>query len=128
MSVAKRAYVAFVVVFVVAASASAMVFQLARTSSSELVDYADHHSGTMATSPGRLNPYKLGIELFRDIEERWNKGQFGPEYEECDHFETRRRWDKKVGLARGEILAEGDYATVSKDPKVVEAYLGTAHA
>ena len=46
---------------------------------SELVDYADHHSGTMATQPGRLNPYKLGIELFRDIEERWNKGQFGPD-------------------------------------------------
>ena len=30
-------------------------------------------------SGGRLNPYKLGIELFRDIEERWNKGQFGKE-------------------------------------------------
>src|SRR5438874_5822744 len=36
----------------------------------ECVDYADHHSGTMATSRGRLNPYKLGIELFRDIEHR----------------------------------------------------------
>jgi stage V sporulation protein R len=71
---------------------------------SELVDYADHHSGTMATSPGRLNPYKLGIELFRDIEERWNKGQFGPEYEECDHYETRRRWDKKLGLGREKIF------------------------
>ena len=44
----------------------------------EVVDYADHHSGTMATSPNRLNPYKLGIELFRDIEERWNKGQLRP--------------------------------------------------
>jgi branched-chain amino acid transport system ATP-binding protein len=31
-------------------------------------------------------------------------------------------------LARGEILAEGDYAAVSKDPRVVEAYLGTSHA
>jgi len=31
-------------------------------------------------------------------------------------------------LARGEILAEGDYATVSKNPDVVQAYLGTAHA
>ena len=31
-------------------------------------------------------------------------------------------------LARGEVLAEGDYATVSKHPKVMEAYLGTAHA
>ena len=41
---------------------------------SELVDYADHHSGTMATQPGRLNPYKLGIELLRDIEERVEQG------------------------------------------------------
>jgi branched-chain amino acid transport system ATP-binding protein len=31
-------------------------------------------------------------------------------------------------LARGEILAEGDYATVSRDPRVIEAYMGTAHA
>jgi branched-chain amino acid transport system ATP-binding protein len=31
-------------------------------------------------------------------------------------------------LARGEILAEGDYATVSKNPEVVQAYMGTAHA
>ena len=28
-------------------------------------------------------------------------------------------------LARGEVLAEGDYATVSADPRVREAYLGT---
>jgi len=71
---------------------------------SELVDYADHHSGTMATSPGRLNPYKLGIELLRDIEERWNRGQFGPEYEECDNYEVRKRWDKQVGLGRQKIF------------------------
>jgi branched-chain amino acid transport system ATP-binding protein len=30
-------------------------------------------------------------------------------------------------LARGEILAQGDYATVSKNPAVVEAYLGAGH-
>lgn len=31
-------------------------------------------------------------------------------------------------LARGEVLAEGPYATVSKNPQVVEAYVGTGHA
>jgi branched-chain amino acid transport system ATP-binding protein len=31
-------------------------------------------------------------------------------------------------LARGEILAEGDYTGVSQNPKVREAYLGTEHA
>ena len=30
-------------------------------------------------------------------------------------------------LARGAILAQGDYATVSNDPKVREAYIGTGH-
>src|SRR3954453_22266257 len=34
----------------------------------ECIDFADHHSGTMATYGPRLNPYKLGIELLRDIE------------------------------------------------------------
>jgi branched-chain amino acid transport system ATP-binding protein len=31
-------------------------------------------------------------------------------------------------LARGEVLAEGDYASVAKNPAVVAAYLGTEHA
>jgi len=31
-------------------------------------------------------------------------------------------------LTRGRVLAEGDYATVSKNPEVIAAYLGTADA
>jgi branched-chain amino acid transport system ATP-binding protein len=31
-------------------------------------------------------------------------------------------------LARGEILAEGDYGTVSRNPEVVQAYMGAGHA
>src|SRR4030088_75648 len=31
-------------------------------------------------------------------------------------------------LARGEILAEGDYAAVSKNPDVIQAYMGSGHA
>ncbi|MDH5534634.1 MAG: ABC transporter ATP-binding protein, partial [Betaproteobacteria bacterium] len=31
-------------------------------------------------------------------------------------------------LRRGEILAEGDYDSVSSNPEVVEAYLGKTHA
>ena len=31
-------------------------------------------------------------------------------------------------LQRGEVLAEGPYATVSRDPRVIEAYVGTGHA
>ena len=28
-------------------------------------------------------------------------------------------------LARGEVIAEGDYQSVSRDPDVVQAYMGT---
>ncbi|MBL8863441.1 MAG: SpoVR family protein [Planctomycetes bacterium] len=37
---------------------------------SEIVEFADCHSGATASSPGQLNPYKLGIEMFRTAEER----------------------------------------------------------
>ena len=70
----------------------------------EFIDYADHHSGTLATSPGRLNPYKLGIELLRDIEDRWNKGKFGKEYDECRDMEELKHWDRKLGLGREKVF------------------------
>jgi stage V sporulation protein R len=71
---------------------------------SEVIDYADHHSGTLGTRPGQINPYKLGIELYRDIEDRWNRGKFGKEYDECDDINQKRRWDKKLGLGRQKIF------------------------
>ena len=37
---------------------------------SELVDFADCHSGATAAVPGQLNPYKLGIDLYRAAEEK----------------------------------------------------------
>jgi stage V sporulation protein R len=37
---------------------------------SEVVDFADCHSGATASRPGQLNPYKLGIDLFRHAEQR----------------------------------------------------------
>jgi branched-chain amino acid transport system ATP-binding protein len=35
--------------------------------------------------------------------------------------------DRITVLARGQVLSEGDYQTVSRDPRVVEAYIGTGH-
>ena len=36
--------------------------------------------------------------------------------------------DRITVLTRGQVLAEGDYETVSANPAVREAYLGTGHA
>ncbi len=71
---------------------------------SEVIDYADHHAGTVGSSPGRLNPYKVGVELFRDIEMRWNKGQFGSEYESCEDIVAKATWDRHLGLGREKVF------------------------
>ncbi|MEM7205580.1 MAG: SpoVR family protein [Planctomycetota bacterium] len=71
---------------------------------SEVISYADSHSGTLFTRPGQINPYKVGVELFRHIEDRWNRGKFGPEYDRCDDDETKRKWDKQLGLGREKIF------------------------
>ncbi len=86
----------------------------------EVIDYADHHSGTLLTGTGRLNPYKLGVELFRDIEDRWNKGKFGREYEECDDWLTKKNWDKQAGLGLQKIF---EVRRMYNDLMFIDAFL-----
>ena len=70
----------------------------------EVIDYADHHSGTVHMPPGGFNPYKIGLELFRDIEDRWNKGRFGKEYDEAARVGERDDWDRGLGQGREKIF------------------------
>ncbi len=71
--------------------------------SSEIIDFADSHSKTTAVHGVNINPYKLGLELFRDIEDRWNRGRFGKEYEECTDLRLRRMWDRGLGGGQEKI-------------------------
>jgi stage V sporulation protein R len=87
---------------------------------SELIDYADHHSGTMGSRPGSINPYKLGIELYKDIEDRWNKGKFGKEWDECDDLDEKKSWDKHLGLGRQKIF---EVRRVANDITFIDNYL-----
>ena len=71
---------------------------------SEIVDFAENHSGVMAMTGARLNPYKIGTELFRYIEERWDRGQFGKEYDDCEDMVAKKKWNKELGLGRKKIF------------------------
>ncbi len=51
-----------------------------------------------------MNPYKIGLELFRDIEDRWNKGKFGPEWEQCSDASEKSSWDKQLQMGREKIF------------------------
>lgn len=87
---------------------------------SEIVDFADHHSGTVFMRPGSLNPYKLGLELLRDIEDRWDKGKFGKEWDECNDYRKKEQWDKKLGLGRKKIF---EVRRLCNDVTFIDDYL-----
>ena len=70
----------------------------------ELIDYADHHSGTIAAHPGQLNPYRLGYQLFLDIEDRWNRGAFGSDYEQCSDYRAKEAWNNNANQGRDKIF------------------------
>jgi len=71
---------------------------------SEIVEFADKHAGVMYMSKQQINPYKVGIELMRDIEYRWNRGMFGKEYNECSDMNEKLHWDKKLNQGRQKIF------------------------
>jgi len=87
---------------------------------SEVIDFCDHNAGVLAMAPGQINPYKIGIELFRDIEERWNRGKFGKEYDECDDLVAKAKWDKKLGLGRKKIF---EVRRVCNDVTFIDEFL-----
>jgi stage V sporulation protein R len=72
--------------------------------SSEIIDFADKHAGVMVMSKQNMNPYKVGIELMRDIEYRWNTGRYGKEYYECKDMREKEHWDTKAMKGREKIF------------------------
>jgi stage V sporulation protein R len=46
-----------------------------------------------AMHKGQMNPYLIGSEIWKDIEERWDKGRHGMAYENCDDRKTKEEWD-----------------------------------
>lgn len=68
-----------------------------------IVDYAAHKMSVLGGQYS-TNPYKLGFEILCDIEERWNKGQFGTEWEECDNIKAKENWDRGLGLGKEKVF------------------------
>ena len=65
--------------------------------------YAEHKMRVLGGKYS-MNPYKIGFEILLDVEDRWNKGKFGPEYEECKDMKQKAEWDKKLGLGMEKVF------------------------
>ncbi len=71
---------------------------------SEIVCYCDQHAGVLHMPAGAFNPYKIGIELWRDIERRWDTGQHGSAWESLDRLGARERHDDRAGAGREQMF------------------------
>lgn len=69
-----------------------------------IISYAEHKAGVLGPKYAFGNPYRMGMMLLMDIEDRWDKGRFGKEYEECKDMLTKQEWDKKLGLGRQKVF------------------------
>lgn len=61
-----------------------------------IIEYAKHKAGVLGGKYS-MNPYNLGFKLLIEIEERYNKGRFGTEYDECKDMKKKKAWDTKLG-------------------------------
>jgi len=64
-----------------------------------LLNSMDHgqynHSNSLlkAMHRGSMNPYLIVSETWKDIEDRWNKGRYGTDYENCLDAKEKENWD-----------------------------------
>ena len=70
----------------------------------ELLTYCDLHSKIIKTHENTINPYRLGVELFRHIEHIWNTGRHGREYDECEDMDRKAHWNNRENSGLEKIL------------------------
>jgi stage V sporulation protein R len=87
---------------------------------SEIVDYAEQHSGVVHMPPGGFTPYKIGVELFKDIERRWDRGQHGAEWESLEDIGAREAYDDQSQQGRAKIF---QVRRISNDVNFIDEYL-----
>ncbi len=86
----------------------------------EIIDYAQQHAGVVYMPPGGFNPYKIGVELFKEIERRWDRGQHGHAWESLEDIGAKERFDDKSLKGRDKIF---EVRTVYNDVNFIDEFL-----
>lgn len=84
-----------------------------------IVHYARHKTGVLGGKYS-MNPYAVGFKLFQYVEDKWNKGRFGREYDECDDVQKKENWDMKLGLGHEKVF---EVRRIHNDVTMIHAFL-----
>jgi len=83
----------------------------------EALEFAELQAGLLAAHG--FNPYRLGYFLLQEVEERWDKGRFGPEYEALPLGE-KLRYERPTGEGKRKLF---QVRTVHTDISFLEEFL-----
>lgn len=83
---------------------SKMMTELYPLDPSEIIDYCNQYASIVEESNNQINPYRLGSELLRHIERRWNSGKFGIEFLNSDNSKTTNNWKTEQDKGRKKIF------------------------
>ncbi len=92
-----------------------------------IIDYSMHKAGVLGGKYS-MNPYALGFKLLLEVEDRWDKGKFGADYEDCKCMRTKAEWDKKLGMGKQKVFEVrelyNDYTLIAEffDQEFVDKY------
>jgi len=64
-----------------------------------------YNARVLAVNPRVMNPYLVGLKIFEDIEERWNKGQYGKDWEECKDSKIKEEWNLHTNQGLSKIFS-----------------------
>jgi len=90
------------------------------TDAREIIHYCDQHAGVVHMPPGGFNPYKIGVELWKDIERRWDRGQHGAAWERLEAIGAKEAWDDKSMQGREKMF---EIRRVYNDVNFIDEFL-----
>lgn len=70
----------------------------------EHAEYNYANSLVKARNPFSMNPYLIGSKIWEDIIDRWDKGRFGEEWDNCQDMELKKKWDRKLGKGKEKMF------------------------
>lgn len=81
--------------------------------------FADFHSGVTAKKMIGFNWYSIGPMVYEYVKEKWDKGRFGREYEECKDLYKKATWDTGAIKGKEKIF---EVRSVFSDKMAVETF------
>ncbi len=73
--------------------------------------FDEFHSSVTRESRKTFNWYNIGLALFEYVKERYDRGQFGREFEECENPHKRATWDTKANKGNEKIFEVRSFYT-----------------